>query len=164
MSFLRSCRTALAASPLLLAIAGAAPAFANMEAGLKALQANDVVTAEKELQPAAKDRDPRAQFLLGLYVYGNPNSKLFDLTKGAPLLLDASERGYAPAMVPLAGAYADGKGVPKSFYDSMKWMLIAERWNVPNTAPLIEQIAKELKPEEIEKAKAEAAAFTFKTK
>ena len=164
MSFLRSCRTALAASPLLLAIAGTAPAFANMEAGLKALKANDVVTAEKELQPAAKDRDPRAQFLLGLYVYGNPNSKLFDLTKGAPLLLDASERGYAPAMVPLAGAYADGKGVPKSFYDSMKWMLIAERWNVPNTAPLIEQIAKELKPEEIEKAKAEAAAFTFKTK
>ena len=165
MSFLRSCRAALAASPLFLAIVGGAPAaFADMEAGLKALQANDVATAEKELQPAAKDRDPRAQFLLGLYVYGNPNSKLFDLTKGAPLLLDASERGYAPAMVPLAGAYADGKGVPKSFYDSMKWMLIAERWNVPNTAPLIEQIAKELKPEEIEKAKAEAAAFTFKTK
>jgi hypothetical protein len=67
-------------------------------------------------------------------------------------------------MVPLAGAYADGQGVPKSIYDSMKWMLIAERWNVPNTAPMIEQISKELKPEEIEKAKAEAAAFTFKTK
>jgi TPR repeat protein len=164
VSFLRSCRAALAASPLLLAIAGASPAFANIEAGLKALQANDVVTAEKELQPAAKDRDPRAQFLLGLYVYGNPNSKLFDLTKGAPMLLDAAERGYTPAMIPLAGAYADGKGVPKSFYDSMKWVLIAERWNVPNAAQLIEQISKELKPEEIEKAKAEAAAFTFKTK
>ncbi len=164
MPFLRSCRAALAASPLLLAIAGASPAFANIEAGLKALQANDVTTAEKELQPAAKDRDPRAQFLLGLYVYGNPNSKLFDLNKGAPLLLDAAERGYAPAMVPLAGAYADGKGVPKSIYDSMKWMLIAERWNVPNTAPLIEQLSSQLKPEEIEKAKAEAVAFTFKTK
>ena len=37
MSFLR--RAALAASPLLLAIAGASPAFANIEAGLKALQA-----------------------------------------------------------------------------------------------------------------------------
>jgi TPR repeat protein len=164
VSFLRSCRTALAASPLLLAIVGASPAFANIEAGLKALQANDVTTAEKELQPAAKDRDPRAQFLLGLYVYGNPNSKLFDLTKGAPMLLDAAERGYTPAMIPLAGAYADGKGVPKSFYDSMKWVLIAERWNVPNASQLLEQIAKELKPEEIEKAKAEAAAFTFKTK
>ena len=164
MSFLHSCRAALAASPLLLAIAGASPAFANIEAGLKALQANDVVTAEKELQPAARDRDPRAQFLLGLYVYGNPNSKLFDLTKGAPMLLDAAERGYTPAMIPLAGAYADGKGVPKSFYDSMKWVLIAERWNVPNAGQLIEQISKELKPEEIEKAKAEAAAFTFKTK
>ena len=46
-------------------------------------------TAEKELQTLAKERDPRAQFLLGFYVYGNPESKLFDLTKGAPLLLDA---------------------------------------------------------------------------
>ena len=104
------------------------------------------------------------QFLLGLYVYGNPSSKLFDLTKAAPLLLDSAERGYPPAMIPLAGTYADGKGVPKSFYDSFKWLLIAERWNAPNVAPLLEQVAKELKPEEIEKAKAEALAFTFKTK
>ena len=164
MSFLRSCRAVLVASPLLFAIASASPAFANIEAGLKALQANDVTAAEKELLPLAKDRDPRAQFLLGLYVYGNPNSKLFDLNKGAPMLLDAAERGYTPAMIPLAGAYADGKGVPKSFYDSLKWVLIAERWNAPNSGQLIEQISKELKPEEVEKAKAEAQAYTFKTK
>ena len=30
------------------------------------------------------------------------------------MLLDAAERGYVPAMLPLAGAYADGRGVPKS--------------------------------------------------
>ena len=75
-----------------------------------------------------------------------------------------AERGYTPAMIPLAGAYAEGKGVPKSFYESYKWVAIAERWNTPNAAPLLEQVAKELKPEEIEKAKKEAAAFTFKTK
>jgi TPR repeat protein len=112
----------------------------------------------------AKERDPRAQFFLGLYVYGNPDSKLFDLTKAAPLLLDASERGYTPAMIPLAGAYAEGKGVPKSFYESYKWLSIAEYWNTPNVATLLEQVGKELKPEEIEKAKKEAMAFTFKTK
>ena len=89
---------------------------------------------------------------------------MFDLNKAAPLLLDASERGYTPAMVPLAGLYADGKGVPKSFPEAYKWLLIAERWNVPNASQMTGQLAHELKPDEIEKAKAEAAAYTFKTK
>ncbi len=140
------------------------PAAAGHEEAVKALQASDWVTAEKELQVLAKERDPRAQFLLGLYVYGNAESKLFDLNKAAPLLLDAAERGYTPAMIPLAGAYAEGKGVPKSFSEAYKWVAVAERWNVPNASQLIEQVARELKPDEIEKAKAAAVALTFKTK
>ena len=152
--------------PLALTVlsAFAPPAAAGFDEAVKAIQANDMVLAEKELQVLGKERDPRAQYLLGLYVYGNAESKLFDLTKAAPLLLDAAERGYTPAMVPLAGAYAEGKGVPKSFIDSYKWVAIAERWNVPNMAQLIEQVSKELKPDEIAKAKAAAAVFTFKTK
>jgi TPR repeat protein len=165
VTILRSCRAALVASPLVLSLTFlAGPAFAGVEAGLKAVQANDMTTAEKELQLLAKERDPRAQFLLGFYVYGNPQSKLFDLNKGAPLLLDAAERGYTLAMVPLAGLYADGKGVPKSYADAYKWLLIAERWNVPNASQFIDQLAHELKPDEVAKIKAEAAAYTFKTK
>jgi len=80
------------------------------------------------------------------------------------LLLDAAERGYVPAMIPLAGAYAEGKGVPKSFAESYKWLAVAERWNAPNATPLLEQVSRELKPDEIEKAKAAAASYTFKTK
>ena len=142
----------------------AQPAAAGMEEAIKALQANDPVTAEKELQVLAKERDPRAQFLMGLYVYGNADSKLLDLNKAAPLLLDAAERGYTPAMIPLADCYAQGKGLPKSFFESYKWVAIAERWNVPNAAPLLEQVSKELKPDEIEKANAAAAAYLPKTK
>ena len=163
MPLVRLSRLAFAPAFLSLALL-AAPATAGIDEALKALQAADMPTAEKELQTLAKERDPRAQFLLGFYVYGNPESKLFDLTKGAPLLLDAAERGYTPAMIPLAGAYAEGKGVPKSFYDAYKWVLIAERWNVPKAGELLAQIANELKPEEIEKAKAEATAYTFKLK
>lgn len=140
------------------------PAWAGIEDALKALQSGDVAAAEKDLQVLVKERDPRAQFIVGLYVYGNPDSKMFDLNKAAPLLLDASERGYIPAMIPLAGAYAEGKGVPKSLTESYKWLAIAERWNSPNAAPLLEQVSRELKPDEIEKAKAAAAAYTFKTK
>lgn len=144
----------------------AQPAAAGMEEAVKAMQSGDVATAEKELQVLAKERDPRAEYFLGFYIYGNPDSKLFDLAKGAPLLLDAAERGYTPAMIPLAGAYAEGKGVPKSYFESYKWVAIAEHWNVPNAnvGALLEQLAKELKPEEVEKAKKEAAAYTFKTK
>lgn len=140
------------------------PAWAGIEDAVKAMQAGDMVTAEKNLQVLVKERDPRAQFLLGLYVYGNPDSKMFDLTKAAPLLLDASERGYVPAMIPLAGAFAEGKGMPKSMTEAYKWLAIAERWNSPNSAQLLDQVGREITPEEVEKAKAAAAAFAFKTK
>ena len=84
--------------------------------------------------------------------------------KAAPLLLDASERGYLPAMIPLAGAYAEGKGVPKSLIEAYKWCAIAEKWNVPNAQLALDQASRELKPDELEKAKAAAAAYQFKTK
>ena len=165
MRFVRSCRALLPlVSAALMLGALTHPASANMEEAVKALQAGDVVAAEKGLQVLVKERDPRAQFLLGLYIYGNAESKLFDLSKAAPLLLDASERGYLPAMIPLAGAYAEGKGVPKSLFEAYKWCAIAEKWNVPNAQLALDQAARELKPDEVEKAKAAAMAFQFKTK
>jgi TPR repeat protein len=142
----------------------AQPAAAGVEEALKALQAADVTTAEKELQVLIKERDPRAQFLAGLYIYGNPESKLYDVNKATPMLLDAAERGYVPAMLPVAGAYADGKGVPKSYPEAYKWIAIAEHWNAPVSPQAYEQLAREMKPEEVEKAKADALAYTFKTK
>jgi TPR repeat protein len=157
-------RTVIAVGLALGLPMGVQPAWAGIEDALKALQSGDVAQAEKDLQVLVKERDPRAQFIVGLYVYGNPDSKMFDLGKAAPLLLDAAERGYVPAMIPLAGAYAEGKGVPKSLSESYKWLAIAERWNSPNAAPLLEQVGRELKPDEIEKAKQAATSFTFKTK
>ncbi len=165
MHFVRSVRALLPlAGAALLLSAAVQPAAAGMEEAVKAIQAGDTATAEKELQLLVKERDPRAQFVLGLYVYGNAESKLFDVNKAIPLLLDASERGYLPAMIPLAGAYAEGKGVPKSLFEAYKWCAIAERWNVPNANLALEQAARELPADEVEKAKAAALAYTFKTK
>ncbi len=165
MRFVQSCR----ALPALLAFSAAAilfagPAVAGFEEGIKALQAGDVPTAEKELQLLVKERDPRAQFVAGLYIYGNPDTKFYDPNKATPMLLDAAERGYVPAMLPLAGAYAEGKGVPRSPAEAYKWIAIAERWNAPVAPQSFDQLAREMKPEEIEKAKADALAYTFKTK
>ena len=165
MRFVQSCRALLAllgAASLLTVLAH--PAAAGMEEAVKALQAGDLATAEKELTVLVKERDPRAEFFAGLYIYGNPESKLYDVNKATPLLLDAAERGYVPAMLPIAGAYAEGKGVPKSTFEAYKWVAIAERWNAPVAPQSYEQLARDLKPDEIEKAKAEALAYTFKTK
>jgi TPR repeat protein len=142
----------------------ASPATAGIDEAVKAMQAGDLATAEKELQVLIKERDPRAQFLAGLYIYGNPESKLYDVNKATPLLLDAAERGYVPAMLPVAGAYVEGKGVPKSAFEAYKWIAIAERWNAPVAQQSFEQLASEMKPDEVEKAKAAAQAYTFKTK
>lgn len=157
-------RSLLALAGALATLTLAAPASAGMEEAFKALQAGDMTTAEKELQVLVKERDPRAQFFAGLYLYGNPDSKLYDVNKATPLLMDAAERGYVPAMLPIAGAYAEGKGVPKSAFEAYKWVAIADRWHAPVAPQAYEQLARDLSPEEIEKAKAAAAAYTFKTK
>ena len=163
MRFHRLNRVMLAAAGA-VALGFATPAFAGVEEAVKAMQAGDFTTAEKELQVLIKERDPRAQFLAGLYIYGNPESKMYDPSKATPMLLDAAERGYVPAMLPVAGAYADGKGIPKSAFEAYKWVAIAERWHSPVSQQAYDALARELKPDEIEKAKAAAAAYTFKTK
>ena len=45
----------------IVAVASARPAWAGIEEAVKALQAGDVTTAEKNLQALVKERDPRAQ-------------------------------------------------------------------------------------------------------
>jgi hypothetical protein len=164
VSAVRSGSAVAALSAVVAALLFANPAAAGFEEGLKALQAGDLATADKELQVLIKERDPRAQFLAGLYIYGNPESKFYDVNKATPMLLDAAERGYVPAMLPIAGAYADGKGVPKSAFEAYKWLTIAEHWNAPVAPQSFDQLTHELKPEEVEKAKAAALAYTFKTK
>ena len=164
MRFLRFNRVLFAALGSATLLGLAQPAFAGFDEALKALQSGDFATSEKELQVLIKERDPRAQFLAGLYIYGNPESKMYDPNKATPMLLDAAERGYVLAMLPVAGAYAEGKGVPKSAAEAYKWVAIADRWHAPVSQQAYDTLARELKPDEIEKAKAAAAASTFKTK
>ncbi len=165
MPFVRSCRALLVILGATAALtAFGQPAAAGVDEAVKALQGGDLPTAEKELQVLIKERDPRAQFLAGLYIYGNPESKFYDVNKATPMLLDAAERGYVPAMLPIAGAYAEGKGVPKSAFEAYKWLAIADYWRGPVAPQAFDQLTPQLKPDEIEKAKAAAQAYTFKTK
>jgi hypothetical protein len=54
------------------------------------MQAGDMAAAEKDLQLLAKERDPRAQFQLGFYVYVIPIRSCSTLPRRRRCLLDAS--------------------------------------------------------------------------
>ena len=56
-------------------------------------------------------------------------------------------------------------GVPAGLViGRLLWVAIAERWHAPVSPQAYDQLSREMKPDEIEKAKAAAAAYTFKTK
>ena len=150
MRFLRFNRVLFAALGSATLLGLAQPAFAGFDEALKALQSGDFATSEKELQVLIKERDPRAQFLAGLYIYGNPESKMYDPNKATPMLLDAAERGYVLAMLPVAGAYAEGArlGAPQAqqvadrFHLLMNLRAAVERSLEKYRAQLTVQVAK----------------------
>jgi hypothetical protein len=80
------------------------------------------------------------------------------------LLARRVERGYVTGDDPAGRRLCRRQGCPKSLYESYKWLAIADRWNSPNAVQLLEQVGRELSPQDLEKAKAAAAAYTFKTK
>lgn len=131
----------------------------DMQPAFDAIKAKDWAGAEKFLVPKAMNRDPRAQFLLGAEVYGNRDSKLFDLKKAIPLIKDSAERGFARSMFFYGIAHADGAGVTKDMVEAYKWTALASRRGVPEAGQFLAAMAKDMNPDQIERAKAAADKF-----
>jgi TPR repeat protein len=131
----------------------------DMQPAFDALKAKDWAGAEKFLLPRANNRDPRAQFLLGAEVYGNKESKLFDLKKAVPLIKDSAERGFARSMLFYGITYADGAGLPKDMVEAYKWTALASRRGVPEAGQFLAAMAKDMTPDQIDRAKAAADKF-----
>lgn len=131
----------------------------DMQPAFDAIKAKDWAGAEKFLAPKAMARDPRAQFLLGAEVYANKESKLFDLKKAIPLIKDSAERGFARSMLFYGIAHADGAGVAKDMVEAYKWTALASRRGVPEAGPFLSAMAKDMAPDQIERAKAAADKF-----
>lgn len=131
----------------------------DMQPAFDAIKAKDWAGAEKFLVPKAMNRDPRAQFLLGAEVYGNRESKLFDLKKAIPLIKDSAERGFARSMLFYGITHADGAGVTKDMVEAYKWTALASRRGVPEAGQYLAAMAKDMSPDQIERAKAAADKF-----
>lgn len=132
---------------------------ADMQPAFDAIKAKDWAGAEKFLVPRAMNRDPRAQFLLGAEVYGNKESKLFDLKKAMPLIKDSAERGFARSMLFYGLAHADGAGVTKDMVEAYKWTALASRRGVPEAGQFLAAMARDMNPDQIERAKTAADKF-----
>lgn len=131
----------------------------DMQPAFDAIHAKDWAGAEKFLAPKAANRDPRAQFLLGAEIYGNKDSKLYDVKKAIPLLKDSSERGFARSMLVYGLMHADGAGVPKDMVEAYKWAALASRRGVPEAGPFLVALSKDMTAEQLDRAKAAADKF-----
>jgi TPR repeat protein len=137
----------------------APPPAPELKPAFDALNAKDYAKAERLLKPMADRKDPRAQFLLGAHVYGYQHSPLHSLQKSIPLLKDAAERGFPPAMAAYGAALADGAGIAKDKVEGYKFIALASRQKVQHTEALLVRLATEMTDDEVERAKKAADAF-----
>jgi TPR repeat protein len=94
--------------------------LADVEAGLKAAQAGDFVTALREWKPLAEQGDIDAQFNLGImYNFGRGVSQEYKIA--AKWYRKAAEQGDARAQFNLGMMYRKGEGVSKDFKEAVKW-------------------------------------------
>lgn len=94
-----------------LAVATCSPAFADLSAGLKAIERRDFETAVRELSPLAKQGDAEAQYHLGtLYANGDGVPQSYDAAGALFQASAARGQGRAKAAIDFLTAIGALKG------------------------------------------------------
>lgn len=105
---------------LCVALAVAAPARADFEAGVAAARAGNYAGALREWQPLAESGNRDAQFNLGL-LYENGFGVAVDAAQAARWYRRAAEQSDRTAQAYLAEMYAKGLGVPRDDIEALRW-------------------------------------------
>jgi TPR repeat protein len=105
---------------LLVALAAAAPARADFEAGLAAARAGDYASAVREWRPLAEGGNRDAQFNLGL-AYENGLGVAADGAEAARWYQRAAEQDDRTAQAYLGEMYAKGLGVARDDVEALRW-------------------------------------------
>jgi len=104
---------------------------------------------------AAAQNDPEATSNLGtMYLQGRAVKQ--DFARAFQLFLKAAQSGYPVAQNNLAIMYANGQSVAKDYVLAYAWLDVASQ-QAPACSDLRDRIAKEMKPEEIARARDIAA-------
>jgi hypothetical protein len=105
---------------LLLALAAAAPARADFEAGIAAARTGDYASALRAWRPLAEQGHRDAQFNLGL-LYENGLGVAKDGAEAARWYRLAAEQNDRTAQAYLAEMYAQGLGVERDDREALHW-------------------------------------------
>lgn len=98
-----------------MVVATCSPAFADLSAGLKAIERRDFETAVRELSPLAKQGDAEAQYHLGtLYANGDGVPQSYDAAGALFQASAARGQGRAKAAIEFLTAIGALKGGPGS--------------------------------------------------
>lgn len=117
---------------LCVALAVAAPARADFEAGVAAARAGDYATALREWRPLAESGNRDAQFNLGL-LYENGLGIDRDGAEAARWYRLAAEQNDRTAQAYLGEMYAQGLGVERDDIEALRWYkTAAERGHAPS--------------------------------
>ena len=104
--------------PLLLVLALATPAWADLESGRAAFDAGDYATAKSDLAPLAEGGDAEAQYLTGL-MFMHGAGELQDFEQAAAWFRKAAEQDHGYAQYSLGVLYEAGLGVKHSQGEAM---------------------------------------------
>jgi uncharacterized protein len=143
--------------PIVIVIA-AVPAFADFQAGLQAYQKGDYVGAAKEWRPLAEEGDPEAQFNMAL-LYLDGKGVPENPAEAATWFRRAAEQDYEKAQHNLGAMYGSGQGVKRDYIQAYKWLNICAAKGDAGCVTQRDQVAKKLKPRQVEEAQRLATDF-----
>ena len=112
-------------------------------------------------QEAASAGNIRAMYNLGVMIAGGVDGKP-DYATAAFWFKRAAERGVRDSQFNLAILYARGLGVPRDMVQAWSWFDIAAKTGDQGAARNRDDLARHMTSTDLDKAKAEAAAFAIK--
>lgn len=160
MMRLRGARVAVAAMFAVAIVSfSLAAAQADFEAGNKAYAERNYDAAFKAWYPLAEAGDPVAQNNIG-FMYRKGRGIALDEEQAINWYRRSAEQGFADAMTNLGYMYDEGRTVEQDFVESYKWFLLAAERGRQGAEGHLEVLeADYMTPEQIEEAKARAAAW-----
>ena len=123
---------------LILVLALAAPAWADLKSGRAAFDDGDYAAAQRDLAPLAESGDAEAQYLTGL-MFMHGAGELQDFEQAAAWFGKAAAQDHGYAQYSLGVLYEAGLGVKHSQGEAMLWFRRAANQGVP---PALERMPR----------------------
>ena len=127
-----------------LALIAAAPAT-RLRAVLDAYNRREYAAALSGFRALAFEDSAVAETMLGT-MYASGRAGRVDPATAVVYWLRAAKRGYPPAQIALARAFADGRGIGRDVAQAYEWSLIAERRSDGDARTMASALAAQLAP------------------